>query len=286
VGRVEGDCDPGTAERIIDVAGPISPSGTLISYVILDSVAQGELTYDGIAAFDYDHNEVFFASDGAFGGTVFYGNMTDMTANPPASYYLSPVGCLHYDSISGSRVITGVNTPTKNFLVMEQPFWGSIQYFLMPTGVTPGAFDGYDGTSKTYYNSRGSSLVLWSLQYNNVTSFALPCLPAGSYISDTIHVSPSDPNTLVALVSDRNDEYKAVAINVKAKSCVLSAKLPGLPPKPVIVVATEIGPKSGYLYLSVTSDVDNLIAVYDTQFSLVNSFKTGFLFEDIFVAEN
>jgi len=277
--------DPGSRQRIIDVVGQISLSGKLGPTVILSSVAQAELVYDGISGFDYDNNEVFFASDGAFGGTVFFGNMTDLTTNPPASYYLTPVGFLGYDHVSGSRIISGVNTPTKNFLVMEQAFWGNIQYFLMPPGVSPGGFDGYDGNSKSYYSPRASSLIVWSLQYNNVTAIPLSCIPSGNYIAGAIHISPSDPNTLFALVSDRTQAYKFVTINVKGQSCTLSAPLVGLPPKP-IVVASEIGPMSGFLYLSSTSNSGNNIAVFNTQFSMVNNIKVGFVFEDIFVAEN
>lgn len=39
--------DPGTAQRIIDVVGQVSPSGKLGKTVILSSVAQAELVYDG-----------------------------------------------------------------------------------------------------------------------------------------------------------------------------------------------------------------------------------------------
>lgn len=211
--------------------------------------------------------------------------MTDLTTNPPSSYYLNPVGFLGYDPVSGSRLISGVNTPTKSFFVTEQAHWGNIQYFQMPNGVMPGGFDGYDGRNKNYYNPRGTSLTIWNIQYNNVSSFALSCIPSGGFISGGIHISPSDPNTLFALVSDRTQTYKVATINVQGKSCAISSALTGMPPRP-IVVASEIGPKTGYLYLSSTSNSGNDIVVFDTKFNLVSLVKVAYVFEDIFVAEN
>jgi len=232
----------------------------------------------------------FFSSDGAFGGTVFYADMTKMVPLPPMSYYLLPVVYLGFDSVSGSRLIAGLNV-NKNFLIMEKPNWGTISYHQFPEGVSLSANDAYDGTVMNYYNvachSVGScKLTVWNIQQNNVTTFPLSCLSSNGYLLGSLQVNPLNTNLVLGIQMTTTDSWNGVVINIRSKSCTLSAPLGGLPPKPVILVASAIGPKSGNFYVSVASDAYNAINSYDNNFKYLNQVRTSNLFEDIFVQEN
>jgi hypothetical protein len=282
--------DPGTYQRIVEAVGQIDlSSGKLGQTVILSGVVQGEIISDGISGYDPNTNQIFFASDGAFGGTVFFADMTSITRLPPMSYYLSPVVFLGYDPVTKSRLISGVNTPGHNFLIMEQANWGEVSYFEAPSTVLPSANDAFDGAKRNYYNvyCRGfgsCQLTIWALQPNTTSSFPLSCVTG--VISGPIFVNPLDTNTLIAIQFSAQDDYNVVSIDLQAKSCTLSRVLPGLPSKPRIIVALEVASISGYLVVSITSNQYNAILVYDTRFNLVSTVKTQELFEDIFVRES
>jgi hypothetical protein len=83
---------------------------------------------DGLSGYDSQNNQAYFVSDGAFGGTVFYAQVSNFTALPASAYYLLPVALLGFDPVSGSRLIAGKNI-NKNFFIMEKPNWGAISYF-------------------------------------------------------------------------------------------------------------------------------------------------------------
>jgi len=280
--------DPGSHQRIIDVVGPLA-SGVLTNYVILSSEIEAEIMSDGISSYDYMTNQAYFSSDGAYGGTVFYADLTKLAAIPPAAYYLSPVVYLGYDPVSGSRLIAGINTPAKNFLVMDKPNWGKVTLFQIPSALVPTASDAFDGTNMNYYSisctgTGKCNQYIWNLGANNVTSFPLSCLASTDFPTGNIFVNGTS-GTVYALVDSVGDAYMVMTVNVKAKTCTLTP-LTNLPPKPVIIIAVQRGYKSGYLYLSVTSDVYNSINIYDENLKPVSEIKTQNLYEDIFVQEN
>jgi len=282
--------DPGTHERIIDVVGVVSmTTGNLGRTVILSSVASGEAVADGIAGYDYQNNQVYFSSDGAFGGTVFYVEVSNLTALPPTSYYLLPVAYLGFDPVSGSRLITGTNTPTKRFFIMERANWGSMNFFEIPAGVPMSSGVAYNGKAMTYYTTMcdkiGScTLYTWGIATKQVTSFPLPCVASNGFLSGEIFVNPTNPNLLIALHLTVAQDYSGVTINLSGKSCTLTP-LTSIPNKPAIIVATEIGYKSGYLFASVTSNGGNAVMVFDQSFKVVHVTHTTNLYEDIFVQE-
>jgi len=61
--------------------------------------------------------------------------------------------------------------------------------------------------------------------------------------------------------------------------------LGSLPPEPHIIVATEVGYLSGYLAISVTSDIYNAVIIYDQTLKVITQVKTNDLLEDIFIQE-
>jgi len=281
--------DPGSKQRIIDVVGPVSmTTGQLGTYVILTSVVSGEGMADGIAAFDYVNQQVYFSSDGAFGGTVFYVDVTTNTVLPAAAYYLLPLVYLGFDSVSGSRIIAGENTPGKNFLIMDQANWGNVAFFPMPSNVSVSANDAFEGHSQTYTTNMCTSLgncavTQWSLKTGSVTSFPLSCMSSNGYLSGKMFANSS--NTIIGLQGTPTSAYSAVVIDVMSKSCKV-IPLRNLPPAPAIVVSAQYGHKSGSLFLSVASNQYNSIIVYDKYFNFVKTIKTGqYLYEDLFVSE-
>jgi len=222
----------------------------------------------------------------------FFANMSNLAYIPPTCYYLNPVIYLGFDPVSGSRLIAGVNTPQKNFLIMEVANWGAVKYFEIPASLQVTVADTYDGASSNYYNIICSrvgqcSLNTWNLIFNNVSSFPLSCIDPSGFITGKIFLNPlaMNRNILLGLQFSQGDNYKVVTINLATKSCVLSGFLSGLPPRPVIIVASKIGPKSGNLYMSLTSDVYNAINIYDSNVKFLSQVQTQFLFEDLFVHE-
>lgn len=284
--------DPGSHQRIIDVVGAINPvSGALNGVATMSAVIQGEVIADGISAYDFNSNEVYYASDGAFGGTVFYANLNNLTSIPPQAYYLLPVVFLGYDPVSGSRLIAGVNTPTKSFLIMDKPNWGMMTLFLFPAELIPSANDVFDGKTMNYYSAvcaQAGKCVLytWNIETNKVTSFSLACIPPAGFLTAELSINPATRQIQGLGLTTANDYY-VVSIDVHSQSCKVSGSLTNLPPKPVIIVATEVGYLSGNLYISLSSNAYNAINVYDSQLKFIKQIKTGqYLYEDIFVRES
>jgi len=171
---------------------------------------------------------------------------------------------------------------------MEKPNWGHVSYFQAPPAVQPSSNDAFDGTKQTYYNvyCRGfgsCQVTVWNLLTNTTTSYPLACVTG--ILMGPIFVNPADTTALVGIQYSKTDDYNAVMIDLTAQKCTLSRVLPGLPAKPRIILAQEIGYSSGYMVISITSNEYNAIMVYDTRFNLVSSVKTAELFEDIFVRE-
>jgi len=282
--------DPGTVQRIVNVVGQIMPTGLFGPTVILSGVIQGEGIADGIAAFDNVTKQVFFCSDGAFGGTVFFADAKNLMSLPPMSYYLLPVGFLGYDPVSGSRLIGGTNTATKKFLMMEKPNWGTLNLYQYPPALKVTANDAFDGRKQVYYNAFCNdfgkcTMNVWPILTSTVTSFPLSCISANGVLTGLMMVSPNHTDTIIGVQYDAQDNYRGVTINVTAKTCMLSAVLPGLPPTPRIVVSVQIGPKSGYLVASIACNGYNMLMTWDTRFNLVSQVRMNELAEDIFVDE-
>jgi len=278
--------DSGSQQRIVDIAGKANlQSGALQNIVTLSSVYQAEATDDGIACFDYKTNQVSYVSNGAFGGAIFTADMNTQSVLPPESFYLLPVAYLGYDGTTGQRVISGENTPGKNFLVLEKPNYGLVTLYEVPTNLPLTADDCYDGKTNNYYVIYGSSLMTWNVVQNVTSSFTLACMPADTYTTGSIFLNPLDPNSLLAVILGANEVYSLLNINLSGKNCTVVGAFPSLPPNPRIVVATEIGYMSGYVALSVTSDVYNAVILYDQTLKVVTQVHTSFLLEDIFIQE-
>jgi hypothetical protein len=278
--------DPGSQQRIIDIAGKANlQTGALQNTVTLSSVFQAEATDDGIAAFDYKTSQVSYVSNGAFGGAVFTADMNTLTALPPESFYLLPVAYLGYDGTTGSRVISGENTPGKNFLILEKPNFGLVTLYPVPTNLPLTADDCYDGKTNNYYVIYGSSLMTWNVVQNVTSSFTLGCMPPDSYTTGSIFLNPLDSNSLLSVILGANEVYSLVNINLSGKNCTVVGPFGSLPPTPRIVVATEIGYMSGYIAISVTSDVYNAVILYDQTLKVVTQVHTPDLLEDIFIQE-
>jgi len=278
--------DPGSQQRIIDLVGKVNlQSGALQNTVILSSVYEAEATDDGIAGYDYKTNQVSYVSNGAFGGAIFTADMNALTVLPPESFYLLPVAYLGYDGVSGSRVISGENTPGKNFLVLEKPNYGFVTLYAVPPNLPLTANDAYDGKTNNYYVIYGSTLMTWNVVQNVTTSFTLGCMPPDSYTTGSVFINPLDANSLLAVILGANEIYSLVNVNLSGKNCTVVGPLGSLPPNPRIIVATEVGYMSGYIAISVTSDVYNAIIIYDQTLKVITQVHTPFLLEDIFIQE-
>jgi len=266
-------------------------SGALGPNVILDSVVESEAVADGLSGYDSQNNQAYFVSDGAFGGTVFYAQVSNFTALPASAYYLLPVALLGFDPVSGARLIAGTNI-NKNFFIMEKPNWGAINYFEMPSTIPLTANAVYDGSTMNYYNflcpfPNPCQLSIWNIQNNSVTNKgALPCMTKTAFLAGPLWVNPSLPGKIQGLYLD-SDTYSVVTINPFGSGnwCTVSAPLAGMPPKPRIVVATAIGPKSSNLYVSITGNNFQAVNIYDPSLTLLKQTSTGYLYEDLFVAE-
>jgi hypothetical protein len=192
---------------------------------------------------------------------------------------------LGYDGTTGSRVISGENTPGKNFLVLEKPNFGLVTLYEVPTNLPLTADDGFDGKTNNYYVIYGSSLMTWNVVQNVTSSFTLACMPANSYTTGSIFLNPLDSNSLLVVILGANEVYSLLNINLSGKNCTVVGAFPSLPPNPRIVVATEIGYMTGYIALSVTSDVYNAVIIYDQTLKVITQVKTNDLLEDIFIQE-
>jgi len=277
--------DPGSQQRIVDVAGKVDlTTGNLPIDVIFSACYSGEAVDDGIAAYDYNTNQISFVSNGAFGGAVFTADMTKKNILPPSSYYLNPVDYLGYDGVTQRKVIAGENTPGKNFIFFEKANYGEITVVPMPSGLPVSANDAYDGKSGNYYTVRGDSFLTWNVVANTTSTFTLSCLPANSFLSGSILVNPLNKNIIYGLV-DMGDDYSLMSINLSGKSCTVVGALPNLPPVPRIIIASQIGNMTGNIAFSVTSDVYNAVIIYDQTLKLVSQVKTEFVLEDIFLQE-
>jgi len=282
--------DPGSQQRIIDVVGWVSQNtGELIKPVIVSSVIEGEVTADGIASYDWKTQQAYFASDGAFGGTVFFAEMSNSTVIPPQSYYLSPVVWLGYDPVSGARLIAGKNTPSKNFLIMDKPNWGQVTLFQLPSTLTLSPSDVFNGKTMDYHTVGCTQLgtctfSTWNLKSNSVTlTFPLSCLPSNGYIVGRLWITAQ--GSVQALVFAGT--YSVYSIDPSAKSCKqFVSVLPGLPQPPLIIISQDYGYLTGNFYISVTANGFAGINVYDSQFKLQKQIMTQALYEDIFVQES
>jgi len=204
---------------------------------------------------------------------------------PPESFYLLPVAYLGYDGSTGQRVISGENTPGKNFLVLEKPNYGLVTIYAVPPNLPLTADDLYDGKTNNYYVIYGSSLMTWNVLKNVTTSFTLACMPVDSYPTGSIFLNPLDPNSLLTVIAGPNEVYSLLNINLSVKNCTVVGAFPSLPLSPRIVVATEVGYITGYIALSVTSDVYNAVIIYDQTLKVITQVHTSFLLEDIFIQE-
>jgi len=174
--------------------------------------------------------------------------------------------------------------------MIEKPNWGQIDYYQYPASVKVTANDAFDGTKMNYFNvacARFGSCVMnvWAIKTGAVTTFPLSCVANNGVLSGLLMVSPSDPNTVIGVHFDSQDNYKVVSINVQAKTCTLSGVLSNLPAAPRIVVSSQIGYKSGNLVLSVAANGYSMVIVYNPTFQYLNSVKMAELAEDIFVDE-
>jgi len=277
--------DPGSHQRIIDVAGKLNLStGVLPRSVIFSACYSGAATSDGIADYDWNTNQISFVSNGAFNGAVFTADMTNNVILPPSSFYLNPVVFLGYDGVSQRRVIAGVNTPGKNFIFFEKPNFGDVQLYAIPSTLPVTGNDAYDGKTGNYYTVTGASLVTWNVVANTTSSFTLTCIPPNSFLSGAILVNPLDPTILFGVL-DTGDDYNLTSINLSAKTCMVVGAFPMLPPVPRIIIGTEIAPLSGNIAISVTSDDYNAVIIYDQTLKLVAQVHTEDVVEDIFIAE-
>jgi len=277
--------DPGSEQRIIDVAGKVDlTTGMLPISVIFSSAYGAEAIDDGIAAYDYNTNQISFVSNGAFGGALFTADMTKNTILPPSSFYLLPVDYLGYDGVSQRRIIAGENTPGRSFIIFEKPNYGDVTVTPIPLNFPVTANDAYDGKSGNYYVVGTGTLLIWNVAQNVTSSFMLSCIPANTFISGSIYVNPLDTNIIYGLL-DGGDTYSLMSINLMQKNCTVVGQLPSLPPMPRIIIAMQIGHISGNIAISVTSDVYNAIIIYDQTLKVVTQVKTEFVLEDIFLSE-
>jgi len=277
--------DPGSHQRIIDVAGKVDlTSGKMPYSVIFSSAYEAEAVDDGIATYDYNTNQISFVSNGAFGGAIFTADMTKNTILPPSSFYLTPVDYLGYDGVTQSRVIAGENQPGKSFILFEKPNFGEVTGSQIPTNFPITVNDAYDGKSGNYYSVGRASLLSWNIPKNVTTSFTLSCIPPNSFLTGSIFVSPLDGNIILGIL-DGGDSYSLVTINLMGKNCTVVGVLPSLPPAPRIIIATQVGHLSGYIAISVTSDAYNAVIIYDQTLKVVSQIKTADVLEDIFFSE-
>jgi len=278
--------DPGSHQRIIDVAGKVDlKTGNLPIDVIFSACFEGEAVDDGIATYDYNTNQISFVSNGAFNGVVFTADMTKNTIMPPTSFYLNPVVFLGYDGVTQRRVITGVNTPGKNFIFFEKPNFGDVELYAIPSTLPVTSNDAYDGKSGNYYTVQGASLIAWNVLPNTTTSFTLACIPPNSYISGALLVNPINTNIIYAIL-DTGDNYNLTSIDLTAKSCKIVGGLDFLPPVPRIIIASEIGNLSGNIAVSVASDEYNAVIIFDpVTLKVAVQVKSEDVFEDIFLQE-
>jgi len=247
-------------------------------------VLQAEATDDGIAAYDYAQNQITYVSNGAFGGAVFTADMTKNVVLPPTSYYLLPVAYLGYDGVTGRKIIGGENTPGKNFLIFDKPNYGDVDIVYVPSTVPLTSNDAYDGKTGNYYVADMGSLITWNVVQNTTATFKIDCIPANSFLSGAIFVNPLDSNIIYGILDD-GDNYSLMSINVSGKNCTVVGALPGLPPSPRIIIATETGNLSGYIAVSVAADAYNAVIFYDGNAKLISQVKTMDVLEDIFVQE-
>jgi len=277
--------DPNSHQRIIDVAGKVDlTTGVMPISVVFSSAYGAEATDDGIAAFDFNTNQVSFVSNGIFGGAVFTADMKAETILPPSSFYLDPVDYLGYDGVTQRRIIAGQNTPGSNFIIFEKPNYGDITVVPIPNNFPLTANDAYDGKTGNYYVTRGASILIWNIEQNTTTSFTLACIPPNTFLTGSIFVNPLDSNIIFGVL-DAGDNYTLITINLSGKNCMVVGDLPMLPPTPRIIIATEVGHISGNLAISVTSDDYSAIIIYDQTLKLVTQVKTAYVIEDIFISE-